>query len=251
MIFHEFNSIIKWRKNSVNDYKTLHPTGVINHTRRVILMQKPDFSIEQEYRDRGFSVVGVDEVGRGALAGPVIAAAAFVKTTAAKAAILKLGIDDSKRLTAEKREMLLPFIEDYFLTSTGTSSVTEINKYGIVRATNLAMRRAVRNLYSAHPPGVFHTRGVCILVDGYPVKNLPGGLARQKAIIKGDRKSISIAAASIVAKVYRDKIMKSLGRLYSKYRWRQNKGYGTQFHRRALKNHGVCEQHRLLFDGIL
>ena len=208
-------------------------------------MTKADFCYEEKKWREGFeAVVGVDEVGRGSLAGPVVAGAAFVKTPAAKAAILKLRIDDSKRLTVKKRLKLIPQIEKHFLTAIGQATVSEINKLGIVKATHLAMRRALKNFQ--------FDKKYFILVDGYAVKYLPGGLKRQMGIIKGDQKSVSIAAASIVAKVYRDSLMRKLSRDYPVYKWARNKGYGTLVHRRVLKRNGKSEHHRLLFvDGML
>jgi len=205
-------------------------------------MDRPDFSFEEEIWQKDFLAVGIDEVGRGALAGPVVACAAYVYRMNKKT-ILKLGINDSKKLTAKKRRRLVPLIKKYFRTEIGEASVLEINKLGIVKATRLAMRRAVRN---------FQESNYFLLIDGLPIKNLPGGLKRQTAVVDGDQKSITIAAASVVAKVYRDKVMTGLGRRIAKYRWGKNKGYGTKYHIQALKTHGICEHHRDKFvDGIV
>ncbi|KKS95739.1 MAG: ribonuclease HII, ribonuclease HII [Candidatus Gottesmanbacteria bacterium GW2011_GWA2_43_14] len=204
----------------------------------------PDFSLEESFRRQGFkTVLGVDEVGRGCLAGPVVAGACLLKDGADRDALLTLGIDDSKRLTAERREVLAWIIPEFFVSSIGLASVDEINRAGIVRATARAMRRAIVNLKISRP--------IFILVDGYRVKFLPGGLKRQSNIIHGDQKSVSIAAASIIAKVYRDRLMKRLAGKFPLYNWGKNKGYGTEGHRLALGKYGLCRHHRIAFTGHL
>ena len=218
----------------------------------------PDFAFEEIYWGKGIDlVVGVDEVGRGSLAGPVVAGAAFIKTPAAKRAILKLGINDSKRLKEGKRRELAKIIPKYFNSAIGQASVEEINTLGIVRATGRAMRRAVNSiLYQVSsikhknnkiPDTKYVIRDTFLLVDGYKMKYLPGGLRRQLNIIKGDQKSVSIAAASIIAKVYRDTLMKKLGRRYPVYKWGRNKGYGTKLHIKALEKYGYSDLHRSVF----
>lgn len=207
----------------------------------------PDFIYEENLWQKGVqNIIGIDEVGRGSLAGPVVAGAAFAKAPAAKAAIMRLGIDDSKRLSASAREKLNPKIDKYFQTAIGESSVSEINNLGIVKATTLAMRRAVKNLQFSIT-NFQNKNKFFILVDGYQVRGLPGGIHKQKAIIKGDQKSISIAAASIIAKVYRDSLMVKLHNDFPKYKWNENKGYGTRRHIEAIKKHGICDLHREVF----
>ena len=251
-------------------------------------MNKPNFSYEEELWNGGiYSVIGVDEVGRGALAGPVVAGAAVLKTKFQKKSknqiskkiqkpnsrinkILELGIDDSKRLTSRQREQIAREIPKYFLTGTGEASTSEINRMGIVRATSRAMRRAIWKIRNPESPDLFGAgeiqinfkiqnpdtkqnpskftlRNYFLLVDGRQVKYMPGGKGRQRAIIKGDQKSISIAAASIMAKVYRDRLMRKLSRQFRRYNWEQNKGYGTGIHRRAILEFGVCRLHRRVF----
>ena len=230
--------------------------------------KKPDFYFENIYWENDTEmVIGVDEVGRGSLAGPVVAGAAAIRKQVLKSShrrydfggqagiqernialknILKLGIDDSKRMKPRERIMIKTFIEQYFHIALGEATVAEIDKFGIVKATQIAMRKAVVNLlYKAQNVNFF------LLVDGCRVKYLPGGLKKQRSIIKGDQKSISIAAASIIAKVYRDNLMISLGRKYPSYKWELNKGYGTLSHRNVLKTLGICEHHRLLFVDSL
>lgn len=186
-------------------------------------------------------VVGLDEVGRGSLAGPLVAGAAYLIEKNGLKSILKLGIDDSKRLSAQSRaELVLP-IKKYFKTSVGESSVGEINRLGIVRATRLAMKRALSGILSGKNSAYF------FLIDGLPLKNFPGGQKRQLAVISGDQKSVSIAAASIVAKVHRDRLMRRLDREFPAYFWGRNKGYGTRLHLERIQAKGICLHHRLQF----
>jgi len=197
-------------------------------------------------------VIGVDEVGRGAWAGPVIAASAAMKIFNEKEKLLKkiisLGINDSKKLTARKREFLSGEISKYFYCGIGEASVGEINRYGIVKATEKAMRRAVGNLTMKQFSNVTMNGRFFLLVDAFYVKYTAGiPLRNQKAIIQGDGKCISIAAASIVAKVYRDRLMERLSTKYTQYGWERNAGYGTEYHRRAIEKYGICKLHRLKF----
>lgn len=202
---------------------------------------KPNFDIEKSYWDKGYFVIGVDEVGRGAVAGPVVAASAATKFEFLKR-IEGLRIDDSKRLTRKKREELEPIIKKYFYFGIGEASVYEINKFGIVRATRRAMKRAIRKL-----PVSKVQLPIKFLIDGRRVK----GIGHQKAIIKGDQKSISIAAASIIAKVYRDKLMRKLGKIYSGYGFEHHVGYGTRKHAEMIIKHGLCKIHRIEFARSL
>ncbi len=237
----------------------------------------PTFSFEQLLWKKGSSlVIGVDEVGRGALAGPVVAGAAAVKVWSMKNGvsgirkniniqntpykildtILSLSIDDSKRLSARQRETLVPHIEHYFYCATGEASVAEINRYGIVSATQKAMRRAIRNLVCSMQYFVSgikkngtmqNTKNVSfLLIDGkFSLPYCLGlPITRQQAIIKGDQQSISIAAASIIAKVYRDDLMQRLAREYPNHEWQTNKGYGTKRHLQAIQERGITSMHR-------
>ncbi len=238
----------------------------------------PDFSFEKQSLRRGYqTIIGVDEVGRGALAGPVVAAAVVLlkKNSSFKRTVLSreesfwqdLGVDDSKRLTAKKRERLDKIIRSVALWGVGEVGVATINKLGIVKATEKAMRSAIKQvidplkidffenldqdvlssriLDQKHLSSNFKKSRVFMLVDAFHVKYIPGvGLKNQKAIIKGDQKVLSIAAASIVAKVYRDNLM---AKAKGKYGWKQNKGYGTKRHLRAIKKFGLTRFHRLQF----
>lgn len=229
-------------------------------------MPFPDFSFEKTYWEKGFeTVIGVDEVGRGAFAGPVVAGAASLKCfnngmvqfsdemEITLDTILKLGINDSKKLTAKKREDLAKIIPTFFHYSIGEASVTEINTFGIVQATEKAMRRAIRivTMTQCSNGSIIrsHTQSKkFLLVDGFKVKHISGfGLKGQLGVIRGDSQSVSIAAASIMAKVYRDKHMEESGKKFAEYDWGQNKGYGTKFHREAIKSIGISSYHRYLF----
>ena len=125
----------------------------------------------------------------------------------------------------------------------GEANIGFINKHGIVKATEKAMRMALREVQ-----GKLREKKIFVLVDAFHVKYVPGvGLRNQKAIIKGDQKSISIAAASIIAKVHRDKLLDKLHKEYPVYKWKENKGYGTRDHQIAIKKHGVTKYHRKLY----
>lgn len=238
---------------------------------------KPDFQFEKKLWEEGFYVIGMDEVGRGAIAGPVAAAAvAFNKYQVldTKGEIIK--IDDSKKLKPNERKKADKWIKENALSwGIGMVGVSFINKHGIVKATNKAFRVAIKELINrlekqnCNPPSpdligirrdnspysntnIAKESKKFLLIDAFYVKNVRGiRLQNQKAIIKGDEKSISIAASSIIAKVYRDKIMRILDRSKSKYNqkygWSRNKGYGTNSHIEGIKKHGICIQHRKLF----
>jgi len=229
--------------------------------------RSPDFAFEKKYWERGFPwVIGVDEVGRGALAGPVVAGAAFYRIQNSEIRIqeevLRLGIDDSKRLTPKKREELEKIIPEYFYTGIGEASVVEINDVGIVVATEKAMRRAIQEIKIlrnkeikekiASIPNVSISQflNFFLLIDG---NRRIRGIRKllQQAIIAGDQKSISIAAASIVAKVYRDRLMKQLSKDFDRYGWDHNVGYGTASHIDALIKYGVTILHREVFVDFL
>ncbi len=225
-------------------------------------MQEPNFSYEEKYSSLGYNlVIGVDEVGRGAFAGPVVAGAVVLKVESAKLKVQSLGIDDSKKLSPHKREKLVPCIRKYFYCGIGQASVAEINRLGIVKATEKAMRRAINQLIALNPKSKIPSskqipnpnfqnpkQTTFILVDAFYVKYVSGvGLKNQKAIIHGDAISISIAAASIIAKVYRDNLMEKLARKYPKYHWGKNKGYGTEVHRNMIRKYGLTKLHRIQF----
>src|SRR5471032_1878446 len=179
-------------------------------------------------------ICGVDEAGRGPLAGPVVAAAVILQ----KGRIPK-GLNDSKQLTEEAREELYPrILELAVAVGVGEASVGEIDLVNIRQATHLAMARAVRALPIA---------AAFALVDGNDAPALP---CRCETLVGGDGRSLSIAAASIVAKVTRDRMMRALHEEHPGYNWRRNKGYGTPDHLAGLKACGVTIHHRRSFSPI-
>jgi ribonuclease HII len=195
----------------------------------------PDFSFETAAHARVLApVAGVDEVGRGPLAGPVTAAAVILDP-----ACIPQGLGDSKALSATKRERLFAEIMGSAQVCVAHATVEEIDALNILRASHLAMERAVAGL--ALPPA--H-----VLVDG---NLIPAGLkGRAEAIVKGDAKSLSIAAASIIAKVTRDRIMVDLAQQHPGYGWAINAGYPTRQHLEALLNLGVTPWHRRSFRPV-
>jgi ribonuclease HII len=195
----------------------------------------PDFSFETATHARALApVAGVDEVGRGPLAGPVTAAAVILDP-----AHIPQGLGDSKALSSTKRERLFAEIMGSAQVSVAHATVEEIDALNILRASQMAMERAVAGL--AIPPA--H-----VLVDG---NLIPAGLqGRAEAIVKGDAKSLSIAAASIIAKVTRDRIMVDLAQQHPGYGWEINAGYPTKQHLEALLNLGVTPWHRRSFRPV-
>ncbi|HVZ81736.1 MAG TPA: ribonuclease HII [bacterium] len=191
---------------------------------------------ETEARQKGWvRVAGVDEAGRGPLAGPVVAAAVILDPDLPLA-----GVNDSKKLTPEKRESLFPIIQDKSLAyGIGMASVEEIDSLNIYKAARLAMERAVEAI--APPPDM-------LLTDAMP---LPKFQVPQKPLVHGDALSLSIAAASILAKVTRDRMMAELHDRYPHYGFGNHMGYGTAEHLQALEEHGPCPEHRLTFGPVL
>ncbi|MDC0011796.1 ribonuclease HII [Octadecabacter sp.] len=197
-------------------------------------MTGPDFSFEHDLIARGvLNVVGVDEVGRGPLAGPVTAAAVILDPTN-----IPDGLNDSKALSAKKREALEPLIFANAEVSIAHATVEEIDEINILRASHLAMERAIAGLGR-----VGHA-----LIDG---NMIPRGLiVPATTIIKGDARSVSISAASIVAKICRDRMMVELAQQYPGYGWDTNAGYGSKSHISALQNLGVTPHHRRSFKPV-
>ena len=179
-------------------------------------------------------IAGVDEVGRGSLIGPVYAAAVILNKS-----INKKIIKDSKSLTKSKREILSKYIKKNSIWSIGKASVKEIEQINILNASLLAMKRAVKKL--KRKPSL-------IFIDGNKLPEMKN--YKMKSIIKGDQKIPSISAASIIAKVTRDKMITSLAKKFKGYYWDQNFGYGTQQHLKAIKNLGITSQHRKTFSPI-
>ena len=197
-------------------------------------MTGPDFSFEHDLIARGvLNVAGVDEVGRGPLAGPVTAAAVILDPTN-----IPDGLNDSKALSAKKREALEPLIFANAEVSIAHATVEEIDEINILRASHLAMERAIAGLGR-----VGHA-----LIDG---NMIPRGLiVPATTIIKGDARSVSISAASIVAKICRDRMMVELAQQYPGYGWDTNPGYGSKSHISALQNLGVTPHHRRSFKPV-
>lgn len=191
---------------------------------------------EREAREAGFRLVaGVDEVGRGALAGPVVAAAVVLDPDR-----IPPGLDDSKKLTAKKREALAPLIRESALAvAVARVEACDIDRMNILQATFAAMRQALAQIAPA--PDL-------LLVDGN--LQIPGVDARQKTIVGGDAVSVSIAAASILAKVTRDALMRDYDVSLSGYDFASHVGYGTPAHWAALRRNGPSPIHRLSFRGV-
>ena len=207
----------------------------------------PSFEEEQHLWRNGYEyVVGIDEVGRGAFAGPVAAAAVvFPKSILQTSDGLLSEINDSKLLLPERRKILSVFIQRSALFHTiAVVPVSVINKYGIGKASYVAFRRVIAEACRAIDPV-----RIFVLSDGFAIPYVKSvGTTRQKAIIKGDRISKSIAAASILAKVHRDNLMEQLHGKFENYNFKQNKGYGTREHRMMIKKYGLCKLHRKSFD---
>lgn len=188
---------------------------------------------ENDALSNGYEIIcGVDEAGRGPLAGPVYAAAVILP----KGHIVE-GVNDSKKLSEKKRELLFDKIIDKCVCySIGTASEKEIDEINILRATYLAMKRAVDGLEIVPQ---------LALIDGNRIPPLTSTDAR--AIVKGDAKSASIACASILAKVSRDRYMLEMAKKYPEYQFEKHKGYGTKLHYEMIEKYGICEIHRKTF----
>jgi len=194
----------------------------------------PDFTLEREL---GGAVAGIDEAGRGPWAGPVYTAAVMFPAEGPPREIVAW-VRDSKQLSAAEREALFPKLLCCAVIGQGEASVTEIDELNILNATHLAMRRAVADL--AQTPDA-------AIVDGNRIPDLPCPV---RCVVKGDDKSYSIAAASIVAKVTRDRYMTELAATNPGYGWEHNFGYGTKLHVEGLEKLGVTPHHRRSFKPI-
>ena len=193
------------------------------------------FEFETKASHQGFkNIAGIDEAGRGPLAGPVVAAAVILPSQ-----VNIPGLNDSKKLSAKKREELFPKIQEISV-SYGVAVVGQkvIDKINILQAARLAMKQAVETLKIT--PGL-------LLIDG---NQKIDSTLRQWIIVKGDSRSLSIAAASVLAKVTRDRIMDDYHKLYPQYEFNRHKGYGTKLHRNLIQEHGPCPIHRNTFKGV-
>jgi ribonuclease HII len=181
-------------------------------------------------------IAGVDEVGRGCLAGAVVAAACILDLSKP----LPEGLNDSKKLTAKRREQIAAELKETVLAySIAQVEAEEIDQINILQATKKAMRLAIESL---------QPRADFLLIDAVSLKEIR---LPQKAIIKGDAISASIAAASILAKTYRDNLMRELDKIYPEYGFSGHVGYGTKAHFEAIRKHGACPLHRKSFRGVL
>ncbi|MDO8423688.1 MAG: ribonuclease HII [Parvibaculum sp.] len=199
----------------------------------ILLPLAPDYSFETEHGAPATRVCGIDEAGRGPLAGPVVAGAAVIDM-----ARLPQGLNDSKKLTHKKREQLFSELMDTADIGIGIASVEEIDEINILQATMLAMTRALAAL--ATPPAF-------ALIDG---NRIPKFTTPARAIVKGDARVLSIAAASIAAKVTRDRIMCEMALTHPDYGFEKHMGYGTAMHLNALARLGVTPHHRRSFAPV-
>lgn len=183
-------------------------------------------------------IVGVDEVGRGCLAGPVYAAAVCLKSDE-----IISELTDSKLISEKRREILSPLIQQHHWCGLGFATVEEIDELNIFQASLLAMKRAVENLESAMGLKTGH-----LLVDGS--FKVPGLDRNQTTLVKGDLRCAPISAASIIAKVARDQLMKELSREYPVYGFENHKGYASPVHKKAIEQAGPCKVHRRSFSGV-
>ena len=198
-----------------------------------------NFSLEKKF---GNIVVGIDEVGRGPLAGPVVAVAVHIKRSSWKDFLIKnpdiIKINDSKKLSKKIREKLYKILTKIISFGIGAASVKEIEEKNILQATLIAMERAYVSL---------KINADYVLIDGI---NAPKIKSNIKLVKKGDNKSISIASASIIAKVVRDNLMKKLACKYPDFLWDLNSGYGTKLHINKIKSLGITPHHRKSFKPI-
>lgn len=199
-----------------------------------------DFKIEQEILKKGYKgVCGIDEAGRGPLAGPVVAVCAMMRQNFDYSQVELDLIKDSKQITEKRREYLQNFIFKNFFIGIGVVDHDEIDRINILQATFLAMNKAIEQLEG---------RIDYILIDGKLL--IPNLNIRQTAIVKGDAKVLSIAAASIIAKTLRDKIMKKYSIDFPGYFFDKHKGYGTKKHKEVLLKYGACPIHRKSFAPV-
>lgn len=201
-------------------------------------MNYPTYEIEDQAKRLGAKyVVGVDEAGRGPGAGPVVAAAVYIPNEFIPELVGR--VNDSKKMTAKRREEVFPIIKEYCSYGVQAIEADVIDDINILEATKLAMKSAIEQIeYYDY-----------ILIDG-TVNLTDHIICRQEQIIKGDTKSISIAAASILAKVTRDKIMETLHIIFPIYSWNHNKGYLTKDHIEAIKTYGITDFHRATFKKV-
>lgn len=192
------------------------------------------YQYEQFFRDKGYKfIAGVDEVGRGSMIGPVITAAVILNPDE----VIE-GLDDSKKLTPKKRQLLEQVIKEKAIAwAIGEASIEEVDTLNVYQATKVAMERAIDNLV---------IKADCLLIDAMPLTSTVEVLS----LIKGDSKSASIAAASIIAKEHRDRLIVAESVKYPEYNFEKNKGYLTKAHKEALLKFGPTEYHRTTFEPV-
>ena len=205
----------------------------------------PTLVEEEKMWRNGQYIIGVDEAGRGPLAGPVMAAAVAIMINDKCEELLNLGVNDSKKLSPKKREEIFEILTSHplVLWSVGEASEKEIDEINILQASLLAMRRAVEKLIDKNDR--LERENFFVYIDGREV--IPNLTANQKSIINGDAKVFSIAAASIIAKVTRDRLMLKYAEKYPQYGFEKHKGYGTKQHYEMIEKHGICRIHRKTF----
>jgi len=231
-------------------------------------MLQPNFSIEKSLWKRGYKyVAGADEVGRGAFAGPVVAACVvFPQNTKYQSQNTVVKIDDSKKLSPGQRGLADVWIRRNVLVwGVGETSVSVINRQGMARATKTAFRKAIKSAKAKLAKK--KAKLDYLLIDAFFIPYVPGlptkrrknkkgrylknARGKQLAVVNGDEKIFSVAAASIIAKVYRDKLMLRLAMKYPVYGWEKNKGYGTKEHQNSILKYGVTKYHRKQFVNTL
>ena len=195
------------------------------------------FNFDKQLRNNGTFLVGTDEAGRGAGAGPVYAAAVCFKNVDKKIITKLKDINDSKQLTEKEREYFFDIITENAVYYIQSGSVQEIARLNILKCTLFCMKRACENVIKK-----IGEENVFVIVDGN--KTIPDFDYPQQALVKGDGKSATVAAASILAKVGRDRFMTELAKKFPQYQWEQNKGYLTPDHLESVDRYGICEHHR-------
>ena len=180
------------------------------------------------------AIAGVDEVGRGSLVGPVFAATVIFKKN-----LNKKKIKDSKQLSKNQRNLLEKYIKKNSIWTIGSASLREIEELNILNASLLAMKRSIKKLRS---------KSYLIMIDGNKLPTMNG--YKLKSVIRGDQKVPEISAASIIAKVSRDRLISKMSKKFTKYAWNKNSGYGTKQHIKAIKKFGITKHHRKTFSPI-
>lgn len=234
------NDTIDRTEAAADDY-SVHkqkPSLKEKHSERLTKLLAFDSELSRKWAVES-PVIGTDEVGRGCLAGPVVAAALILPPIEPGSAAWSslTALNDSKKLSASRRQELANVLKDISIYAIGEASVEEIDRINILQASLLAMRRALQKL-APQPDSL-------LLIDGQ--QKIPQIKHRQITVVQGDGLSASIAAASIIAKVYRDQLMHRLSEEHPQYLWHSNKGYGSADHRQAISEHGLSIWHRKSF----